>query len=118
MGLLQKVEFEGKDVLIMVRLTQAEYNAISSDPRELLVLPTKWHEGSLTTGRLGNGNRIMIPNKLLRSYNIDVLKKNVKHRIVDSGEKKYLVIELESRIGIPVFTGDDDETKERAEQAG
>ena len=61
----------------------------------------------LTTGKLGNSNRIMLPNKILKKYGIKKLSKKVPSKIFEYNGNKLLVIKLEeSKIGIPVFEED------------
>lgn len=104
MSLLRKIELEKDDVLITLKLTKKEYENITPNVREFVVLPAKGFDRDLVTGRIGNGNRIMLPNKLLQNHNINVLKKNVQSKIIDLGDKKILIIELENkRTGVPVF---------------
>jgi len=104
MSILRKVELNDKDVIITLCLTKEEYNVIKPNSKEFLTLPLEAFERILTTGRLGNGNRIMVPTKYLKVNNIDILRKNVPSAIFDLGNKKFLLIELENKDpGVPVF---------------
>jgi len=107
MSMLRKMEWENNDILITLKLTKKEYEAVKSDVKEFIILPAEGLYRTLTTGRLGNGNRIMVPTKFLKKHEVDVLRKKVQGNIIDTGERKFLVIELENkRVGIPVFIGD------------
>lgn len=104
MSLLRKIEFENDSILITLEMNKREYDAVTPDVKEFITLPADTLDRTLTTGKLGNGNRIMVPNKFLRSHDIEVMRKFVKGKIVDIGEKKYLIIELEDKKrGIPRF---------------
>lgn len=108
MSFLRKIELEKDDVFITLKLTKKERELITPNMKEFIVLPTDSLNKILTTGKLGNGNRIMIPNGFLKSHDIDVLKKKVQSIIIDLGDKKFLLIELENKgVGRPVFNEDD-----------
>jgi len=97
MGLLRKIEVDNADILMTLELTKEEYESISPEMKEFVTLPTNMFDRVLTTGRLGNGNRIMVPSRFLRGHNIEVLRKNVPSKIFTVGEKKFLIIELEDK---------------------
>lgn len=104
MSVLRKIELEKDDILITLSLTKEEYKAITPNVREFITLPTDILDKMLTTGKLGNGNRIMVPNKFLKVNNIEILRKNVPGKIFDLGDKKFLLIELENKPpSMPVF---------------
>ncbi|MFH1364377.1 MAG: hypothetical protein ABIH52_01850 [Candidatus Aenigmatarchaeota archaeon] len=104
MSTLRKIEIDNDDILITLELTKHEYSTITPNVKEFVTLPADTPERLLTTGRLGNGNRIMVPNKFLKSNNIQALRKNVPSKIFDLGDRKFLIIELESsRPEPPVF---------------
>ena len=105
MSLLRRIEFENDSILITLEMNKREYDAVTPDVKKFITLPADTLDRTLTTGKLGNGNRIMVPNKFLRSHDIDILRKFVKSKIVDIGEKKFLIIELEDKKrGIPKFS--------------
>lgn len=107
MSLLRKIELGEEGILITLELTKEEHDAIAPDSKEFVVLAADKLNYILTTGKLGNGNRVMVPSKFLRSNDVHILRKNVKASIINTGEKKFLVIELEDKkTGIPVFGED------------
>jgi len=70
--------------------------------RNVLILPEEFDE-FLTTGKLGNSNRIMLPKKVLKKHAIE-LKGKVPAKIFDVNGRKFLLIKLEEiKIGIPKF---------------
>lgn len=104
MGLLKKIELEKDDVFVTLQLSRDEHKSITPDTKELIVLPTHGLERTFITGKLGNGNRIMVPNKFLKIHNIDFLRKKVQGKLFQMGERKFLVLEIDKRsTGIPVF---------------
>lgn len=103
MSILRKVEL-GDDILVTLKMTKKEYDAIGPDVHDLLVFPANGFNRILTTGTLGNGNRIMVPGKYLKNNNIHSLKKNVRSSIANLGDRKFLIIELVRKgSGVPVF---------------
>ncbi|MCK4634365.1 MAG: hypothetical protein KAT37_00650 [Candidatus Aenigmarchaeota archaeon] len=70
--------------------------------KNVLILPEEF-EDSLTTGKLGNSNRIMLPKKILKRHDIELHGK-VPARIFGIGNKKFLLIKLdEKKVGVPQF---------------
>lgn len=95
-----------KDVKLTLRLSKKEYELIAKHLDELIVLPVSDEALNevLVTGKIGTGNRIMVPNKLLEKHKIPKLIKRVKSRIFATNKGEYLVISLEKeKKGIPVF---------------
>jgi hypothetical protein len=91
-----------------MELSHDEYSAIKSRHRNLILIPSDSMEDTLTTGTLGNGNRIMLPNKILKKHKIEKLRKKVRSSIIEIDDNKFLIIELEKAdMGIPVFKGDE-----------
>ena len=85
-------------------VTQKEYDLIKEHGREFAILPLEKMKEELTTGKLGNSNRIMIPKKFLERNGINQLLKHVKARISEVDGHKLLLIKLdENRPGVPVF---------------
>jgi hypothetical protein len=109
MAAIKSLEF-GDEILATFSLSQREYDLLKQSEEHLAILPV----GSgilnevLTTGRLGNGNRIMLPTKILKAHNVNTLLKNVPAKIFELDENKFLLIMLEeSKSGVPVFEKDE-----------
>jgi hypothetical protein len=97
------IDFKTNRILVTLELSTDEYNIIKHH-REMLVMPTNSFNDILTTGTLGNSNRIMLPNKILKKNDIMLLKKKVRSSILKAKNGKYLVIQLEGpNIEIPEF---------------
>jgi hypothetical protein len=110
MSLLRKIELEGDDVFVTLELTKDEYKSITPNMKEFIILPTNGLERTFITGKLGNGNRIMVPNRFLRNHDIDILRKKVLGKMFRVGERKFLVLEIDNKeAGIPVFREDIEE---------
>jgi len=106
MARIQSMEMGHDEALITLRVTKKECQLLNFVTEELILLPTD--ETSLneilTTGKLGSGNRIMMPNKILKRHNIKKLIKKAPSRIFEGDHGKYLLIRLDQfKIGVPSF---------------
>ena len=94
--------------LLQVELTDLEYELISPQTGNLLLLPTDAAHmpEKLSTGDLGNSNRIMVPHGLLRRYDVPPLREfgKVPGAIFKTSIGTYLLADLTShRAGVPKF---------------
>ena len=106
MANIDSINVENEKILINLKLTKEEYELLKQSTRKLLLLPTESNilNDPLTTGKLGNSNRIMLPNKILRRHNVTKLLKRVPAKIFDINDEKFLLIKLqESTFGKPIF---------------
>ncbi len=88
--------------IIMKAVISEEEQKLLKEMRNILILPEEFDE-SLTTGKLGNSNRIMLPKKVLKKHSIE-LKGKVPAKIFAVNGRKFLLIKLEElKIGIPQF---------------
>lgn len=109
---IRTIDMENDDIFVTLKITKEEYKLLKLKSRNLLIVPTESDvlNESLTTGKLGNSNRIMLPNKILKKYNIKKLVKKVPSKVFEYNGNKILVIKLEeSKVGIPVFKERTDE---------
>ena len=109
---VRSVDVRGDEIFINLKITSSEYRILRSSTKSLVVLPTDSSilTDILTTGTLGNGNRIMIPNKLLRRSDIPVLNKKVPSRIFRVNNDDYLLIRLDGGdLSIPSFESNEDD---------
>jgi hypothetical protein len=96
-------------------MNRNEYMILQHNTSNILVLPTGKEILShlLTTGKLGNSNRIMLPKKLLTQYNIKCVDKKVPSSIFMVDDNAFLLIKLKrSGFGIPTFRGDENESND------
>jgi len=104
--MIQTIDIKIDGILVTFKISEKEYESLKPKSREFLISPTDINalDETLTTGKLGNSNRIMLPNKILKKYEIKELLKKVSSKIFESNGNKFLVIKLEeSKLGIPVF---------------
>lgn len=90
-------------ITVILNITKQEHVLLGNITRDLILLPTDF-KIHLTTGTLGNSNRIMLPNKILSKYNITDFLKRVPAEIFKLDGEAYLLIKLqEPKSEIPVF---------------
>ena len=95
---------DGGRISVNLSVSREEYDILKEDTSSLAILPVKTLAETLTTGTIGNSNRIMMPNKVLKEHDIQKLKKNVPARIFEVGRRKILLIMLEEKLkGVPEF---------------
>lgn len=108
MAEVQSIDMKGREIVVNLKISQQEYKSLQQTTKDLLLVPTSSAilNELLTTGKLGNSNRIMMPNKILKRHNIPHLLKKVHAKIFDLDEEQFLVIKLkESKTGVPIFEG-------------
>ena len=91
------------------KVSKEEYELLKQKTDNLIVIPSgrETLNQSLTTGKLGNSNRIMLPKKMLESEGVKTLRKKVPAATFKANGDVYLLIKLkESELGIPVFEED------------
>ena len=109
MAEIRKIDMNGKEILINLSVSRREYEVINHNTDKLVVIPTGPGnmQQTLTTGTLGNSNRIMLPKKLLERESIGPLEKKVPAKITTLNGDIYLLIKLKkSEMGIPKFEDD------------
>ena len=112
MAEIKSIDINGNEIIISLKVLKEEYSIIGNKIKDLLILPSDKQalNKALTTGKIGNSNRVMLPKKFLESAGITKLKKKVKSNIFKINGDIYLLIKLQDgKIGIPRFEGDDDE---------
>jgi len=105
MASVKNIDLNGGRVVLTMTTSPEEYRLLESYTTDILLLPGsgEFLQERLTTGKLGNGNRIMVPNKLLERHEIGELKKKVPARLFDLNGEKYLLLKLEESSLIPEF---------------
>ncbi len=106
MAELRNVDIQGSDIIVNMRITRDEYNLLGQRTGDIALIPAGDREldHTLTSGKLGNSNRIMLPKKLLNMEGIVHLEKKLASRFFRVNGSVYLLIRLrESDVGIPMF---------------
>jgi hypothetical protein len=103
---VQSVDIQKDSIIVNLKVSKAEYELITSHTSDLLLLPTapNFMSHLLTTGKLGNSNRIMMPKKILERFEIGILEKKVPAKAFKLHDDVFLLIKLKkSTFGVPVF---------------
>lgn len=102
---IRLINIEGDHMLVTLAVSKKEYSLLKEDTRDLIVLPAEKLDESLTTGTIGNSNRIMLPNKVLKKSGVKKLFKKLDARVFEVDSKKFLLIKLEdTNPSVPNFT--------------
>ena len=117
MAELKSIDVHNKEIEITLSISRNEYKALKHHTTDLLVLPCGGgmllHH--LTTGKLGNSNRIMLPKKVLAKFKINMLDKKVPSNIFILDDDAYLLIKLKkSELGVPKFKEEEHESNNRS----
>lgn len=110
MARIKNIEVKNKEITVVMTLTEKEHDLIGAQLDGLAILPTsdEFLERTLITGKIGNGNRIMVPNTFLKKNGISKLRKRVPSRLFELNNEKYLFIKLEESSLIPEFEEESD----------
>lgn len=109
MARIKNIKIENGEITVVLGITEKEYNMFGTQIDGLAVIPTsdEFLERKLVTGKIGNGNRIMVPNKFLEQNGISKLRKRVPSRLFEFNNEKYLFIKLEESSLLPEFEESD-----------
>lgn len=107
MAIIKSMEMEDTKVRVIFEMSKDELVALSNETQNICLLSlTKFNE-LLTTGTIGNSNRIMFPNRLLKRYNIKELPKHVETTILSFNGKRIAVLKLQDTAApVPRFEGE------------
>ncbi|RKZ28301.1 hypothetical protein DRQ26_01380 [bacterium] len=101
MAIIRSVKMENGEIILSLSITDEEYKFISG-AKEVIIATENFDE-FLTTGKLGNSNRIMLPKKILKKHGIE-LRGKVPAIILKEGGRKFLLIKIdEKKKGVPKF---------------
>lgn len=102
---IQSIDMRNHEIIVNLKITGSEYELLKHSRYDLLLLPSnpKIFDSLLTTGKLGNSNRIMLPKKILEREKLK-LEKKVPSKIFKVNDDSYLLIKLagSSKL-VPVF---------------
>ena len=110
MAQIKNIDVNKEEITVVLTINEKEYNMIGAQLDGLIIVPTsdEFLERILITGKIGNGNRIMVPNTFLKKNGISKLRKRVPSRLFDFNNEKYLFIKLEDSSLIPEFEDEGD----------
>ncbi|MCK4335408.1 MAG: hypothetical protein KAW40_01660 [Candidatus Aenigmarchaeota archaeon] len=106
MAEIHSIDIKMDNVIVNLKISRDEYELLGHNTSELLLLPAnlEFLNRPLTTGKLGNSNRIMLPKKILEKFEIKNLVKKAPARTFRVDDEVFLLIKLKgSSLGIPKF---------------
>jgi hypothetical protein len=106
MAEINKIEIKDGNILVNLKINKSEYELLGNKVSDILLAPKTddFFNLLLTTGRLGNSNRVMIPKKILEKFEIKEMEKKVRAKAFKIDDEVFLVIKLKrAAFGIPVF---------------
>ncbi len=109
MAEIKGINMHDGGIEIKLSINMAEYKILKDHVTDILLLPCGKDSltYSLTTGKLGNSNRIMLPKKILGKFGIEMMEKKVPSNIFALDGDAFLLIKIKSsRLGIPKFEED------------
>jgi hypothetical protein len=109
MAEIKSVDMNGNQIQLKIAVSLEEYSLLRDHTSDILVLPAgrDTMPSSLTTGKLGNSNRIMLPKKIMEAFRVSSLDKKAPMNIFTINDNAYLLIRIKkSEFGIPQFSGE------------
>jgi len=106
MAEIHSIDVKKDDITVNLKISKPEYDLLGNSTTSLLLTPTNpdFLSSLLTTGKLGNSNRIMMPKKILEKFEIKDMDKKVHAKTFRLHDEIFLLIRLKkSSFGIPVF---------------
>jgi hypothetical protein len=106
MAEIQSINVKKKDIVVNLKISKTEYDLLGNVTSDLILIPNNpnFMNHLLTTGKLGNSNRIMLPKKILEKFEVKILEKKVPAKTFKVNDEIFLLIKLrKSSFGIPVF---------------
>ena len=117
---IKSIDMHNGTIDIMLSINRDEYKVLKHHMANLVILPCGKNalNNYLTTGKLGNSNRIMLPKKMLERFEIGKVEKKVPSSIFYIDGDAFLLIKIKkSELGVPKFEEDWDESHNRHEKA-
>jgi len=108
---VNSIEMKNNSIILSLKISREEYEFLKQATTDLMIIPEgpKFMNHLLTTGKLGNSNRLMLPKKILDRLDVKKMDKKVSGRIFRLEGNVYLLTRLHGkRNGIPVFGGEED----------
>jgi len=107
---VNSIEMKKDEIILSLKISKEEYEFLKQATADLMVVPVspKFMNNLLTTGKLGNSNRLMLPKKILDKLDVKKMDRKVPGRIFRMQGNVYLLTRLHGkRNGVPVFGGEE-----------
>ncbi|MCX6814367.1 MAG: hypothetical protein NTY20_01815 [Candidatus Aenigmarchaeota archaeon] len=107
---VSSIDMKKDEIILSLKISKEEYEFLKQATADLMVVPVspKFMNNLLTTGKLGNSNRLMLPKKILDKLDVKKMDRKVPGRIFRMQGNVYLLTRLHGkRNGVPVFGGEE-----------
>jgi len=93
---ISSIRFKEEGIFLTLRISQEEYEFLKSKTSDILVAPVdgKSMDKQLTTGKLGNSTRLMLPKKALDALEAKAIEKKVPGKVFRIGDSIYILARL------------------------
>ena len=105
---VNSIDMRNDRIILSLNISKEEYEFLKQATSDIMVLPanSKFMSSLLTTGKLGNSNRLMLPKKILDKLDVKRMDRKVPGKIFRLNGSVYLLTRLHGKKnGIPVFGG-------------
>ena len=109
MAKIKSIDMHDGKVDVKLSINKDEYKILKHHMTNFVILPCGKDtlDNYLTTGKLGNSNRVMLPKKMLERFNVGDLEKKAPSSIFTINGDSFLLIKIKkSNIGVPKFEGE------------
>ncbi len=106
MAEMKGIDMHDGEVEIKLSINRSEYKILKHHMTDIILLPCGKDSliHHLTTGKLGNSNRIMLPKKIMGQFGIEKMEKKAPSNIFILNGDAFLLIKIKkSELGIPKF---------------
>ena len=96
MSEINSIKFKEDGIFLTLNITKEEYEFLQQTTSDIIIVPAdfKSMNGLLTTGKLGNSNRLMLPKKILDTLEVKAMDKKVPGRLFKLEGSVYLLARL------------------------
>ena len=105
MATIKSMDIDGEnEIEVRLLINKNEYNLLERSTSNLILIPQESLKRRLTTGKLGNSNRVMLPKKLVKMFDVEDLDKKVPASIFSLNDKLFLLAMIkDNKKGVPRF---------------
>ncbi len=105
MATIKSMDIENEnEIEVRLLINKKEYDLLERSTSNLILVPEESLKKRLTTGKLGNSNRVMLPKKLVRMFDIEDLDKKVPASLFSLNDKLFLLAMIkDNKKGVPKF---------------
>jgi hypothetical protein len=96
MAEINSIKFREDGIFLALKITKEEYEFLQQATADIIIVPagSKPMDRLLTTGKLGNSSRLMLPKKALDRLEVKAMDKKVPGRLFKLEGSVYLLVRL------------------------